>query len=392
MANTLQTTLNWALAYIQNQPLSNNTGGEPAVSIASMVRNSLLNAPMTWNFNRFEDSSVITNVTTQDYTVMLNNFGFLEKVSLTDPTGNIQELKDILNTTSLSKNSTPQRPSAVSVISNVPGVSIKIRFNTTPDKIYTVNLTYQGIATQFGPFVINSAMAAVGGNTTYNGIFSPVSLPTGAIATVAGFSEGLGVSLITSVANSVGPYTTYTGTFTTSYFPAGTQATINGFTKTGNNGVFSIVSVNSTTLVVVSQSGITETASATATGAVISANNGTFFVVSSTNTQLVLANPNGAAEVPPTGAATAVNGSWAPIPDNFSDIYNNLFLSEAFQTANDDQEAARYRQRGVAALLSKAEGLTQTQINIFRQQWLQRDSEQMANTLRTQQGVQSRGV
>ena len=391
MPNTLQTTLNWATAYIQNQPLSANTGFEPAVSIASMVRNSILNAPMTWNFNRFEDSSVTTNLTDQDYTVALVNFGFLEKVSLTDQTGNTQELKDILNTTSLSKNSTVQRPSGVSVISNIPGVSIKIRFNSTPDKIYVVNLTYQGIATQFGPFVINSAIS-VGGNTQYTGIFTPTSFPAGSLATINGFSTSFGVSGITSVATSVGPYTTYTGVFTTAYFPAGTKATISGFTNAGNNGVFDIVSVNSTTLVVVSQSGIAETATATAIGAVISPNNGTFVVVSSTTTQLVLANPNGTAEVPPTGAATAINGSWAPIPDQYSDVYNNLFLSEAFQTANDDQEAARYRQRGVAAFLSKSEGLTQTQINIFRAQWLARDSEQMANTLRTQQGSQARGV
>jgi hypothetical protein len=391
MPNTLQTTLNWATAYIQNQPLSNNTGFEPAASIASIVRNSILNAPMTWVWNRFEDSSVVTTLTDQDYTVNLANFGFLEKVSLTDSTGNTQELKDILNTTSLSKNTVPQRPSAVSVISNVPGVSIKIRFNTTPDKIYTVNLTYQGIASQFGPFVISSA-APTGGNTTYFGIFSPASFPVGSVATIDGFSTSFGVSGITSVANSVGPYTTYTGVFTAAYFPAGTQVTISGFTNAGNNGVFKIVSVNGTTLVVVSQSGIAETATATAIGAVISPNNGTFSVLSSTNTHLVLANPNGAAEIPPTGSATAVNGSWAPIPDQYSDVYNNLFLSEAFQTANDDAEAARYRQRGVAALLSKAEGLTQTQINIFRQQWLARDSEQMANTLRTQQGSQARGV
>lgn len=391
MSNTLQTTINWAQTFIQYSPLTAGTGSEPAISIASMIRNSIMNAPMTWNFNRFEDSSVTTTTSGQDYNVALTNFGFLEKVSLTDPAGNIQELKDILNTTSLSKNSTPQRPSAVSVISNTPGVGIKIRFNTTPDKIYTVNLTYQGIATQFGPFVVNSA-APTGGNTTYTGIFTPTSFPVGSSAKIAGFSTSFGVSGVTSVANSVGPYTTYTGVFTTSYFPAGTQATISGFIKTGNNGVFAIVSVNSTTLVVVSQSGVAETATATAIGAVISPNNGTFPVISSTATLLVLANPNGATEVPPTGAATAINGSWAPIPDQYSDVYNNLFLAEAFQAVSEDAEAARYRQRGVAALLSKSEGLTQTQINIFRQQWLQRDSEQMSNTLRTQQGVQSRGV
>lgn len=238
MANTVQTTLNWALAYIQNSPMSNNTGSEPAISIASMIRNTIMNAPMTWSWNRFENSANVTTITNQDYLIAVTNFGFLEKVSLTDASGNVQELKDIYNTSALSANSITQRPSAAAVISYVPGTSFKLRFNTIPDKIYTINLTFQGLSTQF---------------------------------------------------------------------------------------------VN-------------------------------------------LTDP------------------WSPIPDQYSDVYNNLFLSEAFQTANDDAEAARYRQRGVAALLSKAEGLTQTQINIFRQQWLARDSEAQATSLRTAQGNQARGV
>jgi hypothetical protein len=238
MPNTLQTTLNWATAFIQNQPLSANTGSEPAVSIASMIRNSIMNAPMSWSWNRFENTANVTNTSNQDYVITVSNFGFLEKVSLTDSTGSVQELKDIYNTSALSINSVQQRPSAAAVISYTPGTSFKLRFNTVPDKIYTINLTYQGLSTQF----------------------------------------------------------------------------------------------------------------------------------------------------------VSLTDAWSPIPDQYSDVYNNLFLSEAFQTANDDQEAARYRQRGVAALLSKAEGLTQTQINIFRAQWLARDSEAMSNTLKTQMGNQARGV
>lgn len=392
MPNTVFTTVNWSQAFTQYNTITSGTGFEPAISIASMVRNSLMNAPMTWSWNRFEDSSVTTTAVDQDYTIPLTNFGFLEKVSLTDAKGNIQEIKDILNTTSLSRNTTSQRPSGVSVLINNPGVSIKIRFNSTPDQIYKVNLTYQGIAIQFGPFVVNSAAAAVGGNTTYSGIFAPSSFPVGGIATINGFSTSVGLSTITSVANSVGPFTTYTGTFTTSFLPPGTPATIAGFIHAVNNGVFTIVSVNSTTLVVVNSSAIAETAVATVTGAVNSPNNGTFTIVSATNSLLVLANAFGVVEVPPTNAATAINSSWAPIPDQFSDIYNNLFLAEAYQAVSEDAEAARYRQRGVAALLAKAEGLTQTQINIFRQQWLARDAEAQASTLRTQQGSAARGV
>ena len=313
MANTLQGTVNWAQALIASYPpLTAGAGFEPAVTIASIIRNSMMNAPMSWSWNRFEDSTTSTVVGTQDYTVALTNFGWLEKASLTDPNGVIWEIKDVYNTNALSKSTVQQRPSAVAIIANTPGTNIKIRFLGVPDQIYTVNLTYQGLATQFGPFVVQSAANAIGANTSYTGIFTPASFPTGTTATIAGF-----------------------------------------VTHTVNNGTFVVVSCNVTTLIVANAAGVSET---------------------------------------PTPAASVINGSWAPIPDQYSDIYSNLFLAEAFEVSMDSAEAARYRQRGVAALLAKAEGLTQTQINIFREQWLTRDSEVQSTTLRVQQGNTARGI
>jgi hypothetical protein len=308
--NTVFTTVNWAQAYIQYVTLTSGTGSEPAISIASMIRNAMMNSPLTWSWNRFEDSSTSTQIGKQDYTIPLTNFGFLEKVSLTDPQGNIWEIKDVYNTNALSKSAGNQRPSAIAVITNAPGVSATFRFLGVPDKIYTINLTYQGLATQFGPFTVNSASNAAGGNTTYTGIFTPTSFPAGSIATISGF-----------VTNLV------------------------------NNGTFTVVSCSSTTLVLANGAGIAETIS-----------------------------------------ATAINSSWAPIPDQYSDVYNNLFLSEAFQAAGEDAEAARYRQRGIADLLAKSEGLTQMQYNAFLQQWLMRDDTITAANLRTAQASQARGV
>jgi hypothetical protein len=277
-----------------------------------MVRNSILNPPMTWDFNRVENSNTNTTTSDQDYTIALDDFGYLEKVSLTDASGNTQEIKDVYNNSALSKNSVVQRPSAIAVIMSNRGTDVKLRFNSIPDKIYTINLTYQAVAAQFGPFVVNSCGNAAGGNTTYTGIFDPLS------------------------------------------FTVGATATIQGFLTAANNGIYIIVSV--------------------------------------TSTHLVLFNPNGVAEIAPTLQGSAINSSWFPIPDSYSDIYNNLFLAEAFQAVGEDADAARYRQRGIAAFLAKSEGLDQTQINIFRQQWLQRDTEVQASQLRTAQGNQARGV
>jgi hypothetical protein len=77
MSYSLQNTLNFCAAFLQGNPISNWTGNEPATSIATMIRNSLLSAPLCWSWNRVEDSSLLTVQGVQDYTVNLTNFGFL---------------------------------------------------------------------------------------------------------------------------------------------------------------------------------------------------------------------------------------------------------------------------------------------------------------------------
>lgn len=87
---------------------------------------------------------------------------------------------------------------------------------------------------------------------------------------------------------------------------------------------------------------------------------------------------------------TSLANNWS-IPDQYLDIYNNLFVGEAMAIV-DDARANVYRQRGVAALLSKAEGLSEMQRNEFLAQYWARDNQQLAAQLRTQQAAQARGV
>lgn len=95
--------------------------------------------------------------------------------------------------------------------------------------------------------------------------------------------------------------------------------------------------------------------------------------------------------VAPMSTLTGTNGTWT-IPAHYSDIYNSLFLAEALATV-DDAKATQYRQRGVAALLAKAEGLNEMQVNTFLQQyWSRQGRPEMAGPLRTQQSAQARGV
>ena len=94
-----------------------------------------------------EDSSTSTVAGTQDYTIPLKDFGFLEKVSLTDSTGAVWPINDIYNTGVLgiadATINKQGRPNAVSVNSVTYGTNLKLRFMGCPDQAYLITLTYQ---------------------------------------------------------------------------------------------------------------------------------------------------------------------------------------------------------------------------------------------------------
>jgi len=311
---TLLNSAYFAQPFIFYAPVTAGFGLEPTTSICSMVRNSLLSAPITWYFNR-DEITFVTVVGQQDYPVSItnNDFSFIEKVTLTDDQGNVWELKDSLNNTALAVSAFQQRPSACAaqqVYYTTGQQYVKFRFLGVPDQIYTVTVTYQKLQPQAGPYTISSVANASGSNTTYTGSFDPYSLPAGAPVVITGFA--------------------------TAY----------------------------------------------------AANNGTFTVVSCSTTSLVV---NNAAGVAVTATGFAVNISWSPLPDSFSDIYNNLYLSEIL-ALNDDPRAQLYRARGVAAFLAKSSGLSEMQRNVFLTQWLTRDGQRQSALQMIQQGNQGRTI
>jgi len=244
MSYTIQQSINFAQTFIGFSPEAVGTGNEPAISLANMIQNTILNAPFTWGWNRNENSSTSTVAGTQDYTIPLTDFSFLEKVTLTDPTGAVYEVQDVYNTAALgiadASVNKRARPNSACVVMVTYGTSIKLRFMGVPDKIYLITLTYQ-------------------------------KLPT------------------------------------------------------------------------------------------------------------------------PLSALTGANGTWL-IPDQYIDIYNNLFLAESMALVDDARETL-YRQRGVGALLSKAEGLTEMQKNDFLEQyWMRSGRSDLVGTIRAQQGNQARAV
>jgi hypothetical protein len=312
---TLQNSINWARTYLEYVPLTAGFGFEPAVSSGNLVRNSLLVPPITWPWNRatFQLSSP-TTPGTQDYAVPLSSipdFGFLEKVMLTDPSGHITEITDVFNVNAMALSAEQQRPEAACILL-ITSSTITVRLLGNPDLAYTVTLIYQKRPVMMGPFSVSAA--SFGGGQL-----------------------------------------TLTGTFDTLAFPTGATAQITGFANAGNNGAFTVVSCNATTLVVTDAAGVSE--------------------------------PN-----PPAPGAFAANFDWAPIPDWYQEVYNCLFLSEMFHQNDDPQSAQTYRQRGVAAFLSKAVGLTQTQKKAFVQQWIARDAEVASALQMAQLGTQAKGV
>jgi hypothetical protein len=67
---------------------------------------------------------------------------------------------------------------------------------------------------------------------------------------------------------------------------------------------------------------------------------------------------------------TSLNGTWAPIPDEYSRLYNWGFLALMYLYA-DDARFQMANQKFIANLLSTSEGLTETEKNVVLNNWQQ---------------------
>lgn len=87
---------------------------------------------------------------------------------------------------------------------------------------------------------------------------------------------------------------------------------------------------------------------------------------------------------------TKTSQLWTPMPDEYSRIYNWGFLSLMWLFA-DDPRFQMANAKFVSGLLGASEGLTETQRNIFLQNWQQITGQPMSNQDKMQQGYQARG-
>ena len=87
---------------------------------------------------------------------------------------------------------------------------------------------------------------------------------------------------------------------------------------------------------------------------------------------------------------TGVSNTWG-IPDQLEYIYNYFFAFLMFDYF-DDPRAGRFRQLAVAALLSRADGLEETDRNLFLGNWLPLMTEEQGRVEQRQQGTNARGI
>jgi hypothetical protein len=86
---------------------------------------------------------------------------------------------------------------------------------------------------------------------------------------------------------------------------------------------------------------------------------------------------------------TSVNGTWSPIPDEYSRLYNWGFLALMYMYA-DDPRFQMANQKFITNLLSTSEGLTETQLNIWLNNWEQVTGAPVVKADNLNQGRQGR--
>jgi hypothetical protein len=140
VTRNLQSSALFSLPFIGYQPV-NISNSEPAVSAANLTKQTILGPPFKWNYNR-ESFNFTTNADTQDYYLPLTDFGFLERVTLTDSKGVVKEIEI---TQSLSAESVQKRPGSIAPNMIDPSGGVTFRLNAIPPdgETYQINGLYQ---------------------------------------------------------------------------------------------------------------------------------------------------------------------------------------------------------------------------------------------------------
>lgn len=101
-------------------------------------------------------------------------------------------------------------------------------------------------------------------------------------------------------------------------------------------------------------------------------------------------------KTPPTiSALSGTNGTWAPIPDRYSMVYQaglQYYMLMYSQNPADRSMIPSARVDFLAGLLANSEGLSESERDAFQAQWIQRDTQRAFGAAKNQQGIQARGT
>ena len=135
---TLQNTINWALAYLEQQPVLVN-GMEPALGSANLILQTILGPPFAWPFNRGILTFSTSNQDTQQSG--LGNYGFPEGGTVQPASGGKPFELAVKNV--LQPEGNQARPLWYSPWIDDGAGNITFRFMPAPDQNYNVILPYQ---------------------------------------------------------------------------------------------------------------------------------------------------------------------------------------------------------------------------------------------------------
>jgi hypothetical protein len=132
----------FTMPYLGYQPVD-VSNGEPAISVANIVKQTILGPPFKWPWNRGDlhlELDPDASVWGQDYLLEdITDYGFLEQLWLTDEKG---AKKEIEVRKFLAEESAIKRPGSGAVIDDSDD-GIVLRLNSVPDMAYTVGGFYQ---------------------------------------------------------------------------------------------------------------------------------------------------------------------------------------------------------------------------------------------------------
>ena len=136
----LQSSALFSMPFIGYQPV-NVSNSEPAVTAANLTKQTILGAPFKWPFNR-ASFTFLTEPGTQDYFLTISDFGFLERATVTDSSGKVNEIEIVQ---SLSVESVQKRPGSIAanITDGTDGITFRLNTLSPDDETYKIDGFYQ---------------------------------------------------------------------------------------------------------------------------------------------------------------------------------------------------------------------------------------------------------